>query len=366
VRFHVLGIPHTATNKDYTSCAFTQKVVTLCQMLKMRGHYVIHYGNAASRAWCDEQVNVTAMGEVLPPDRIFEFNLQASYYRTFTTNAIAGIRARAQPNDFLLCPFGAGHSAIGQAFPQLLVVESGIGYSGGFFAPFKVFESYAMLHAYYGTTAVQTADKFRWYEVVIPNAYDPADFTFGAEKDDYLLFLGMRHGGIGKGIRVAADAAAEAGRKLIVAGPGALPDDLPGDIEHAGLVGVEQRRQLLTRAAALLAPSIFLEPFCGAQVESFLSGTPVISTDWGSFGEYNVHGITGFRCRTHSEFVWAIQNIKQIGPYACRKWGENFTIERVSRLYDEYFRSVYETRVGKGWYEPHPERTDLETRKMLI
>ena len=33
-RIHVLGLPHTKTTKDFTACAYTQKVWKFCKMMK--------------------------------------------------------------------------------------------------------------------------------------------------------------------------------------------------------------------------------------------------------------------------------------------------------------------------------------------
>lgn len=72
-----------------------------------------------------------------------------------------------------------------------------------------------------------------------------------------------------------------------------------------GVVSPEERNRLMARARATLARSTFLDPFRGAQIESMLSGVPVISVDWGVFAEYNVDGVTCCRCRTFELFVWA-------------------------------------------------------------
>lgn len=366
-RFHVLAVPHTISIPEYSACAFTQKVVKLCRMLKMLGHHVIHYGNAGSRVICDEHVTVTTESDLsecypghdwttmgFPP-----FDLQDSIYQTFTTNAITALRQRARPRDFLLCPFGAGHKAVADAFADLIVVESGIGYPSGSFAPWRVFESYAVMHVYQGQSRLNSMSNEMWYDVVIPNAFDLNEFDYSEAKGDFFLFLGRV--GPGKGTHIAIETVKQIDGRIVVAGAGPEHAGPPCDnVITLGVVGPSVRRHFLSAAKAVFCPSMYLEPFCGVQIEAMLSGTPVISTDWGAFAEYNLHGVTGYRCRTLEQFTWAARNIDRIRPRACREWAErNFSLERIAGLYDEYFWSVAQVYGGKGWYADKPDRRDL-------
>ena len=365
MRFHVLGIPHTITTPEYSTCAFTQKVVKLCKLLKAQGHYVIHYGHQDSKVECNEHVTVTKRYDLSKAygdhdwrkNGFPTFQFNDWVYQAFTTRANLELTANKQPGDFLLCTFGFGHKAIADAHMDMIVCEPGIGYPQGGYAPYRVFESYSIMHAYQGQKLIEWAKNDRWYDAVIPNYFDLADFIFSAEKDDYFLFLGRVNAG--KGVHIAQQLAKITDTRLIVAGSGDFEFDTEAKIERIGVVNPAERSKLLSRAKATICASTFMEPFCGTQIESMLSGTPVISSDFGAFAEYNLHGITGYRCKTFEHFEWAARNIGNINPVDCRKWGERFSLENIAPMYDEYFQSAADSRSADAWYAKHPERTSL-------
>jgi len=353
MRFHALGLPHTKTNKDFNACAYTQKVLKFGKMMTDLGHEVIHYGHNDSDLVCTEHVGVLddktyniSYGRYDFNSHMFRFDQNKDLaYLVWWENAAREIEKRKQPGDFLLPFWGSGVKPVCDAHPEMIHVEPGIGYSSGHFATYKIFESYAIYHAYCGLDAVATCTQ-KWYETVIPNYFDENDFTYCDEKDDYFLYLGRVYEGKGLGIAISTTKAI--GAKLIIAGQMDYnnPYEIPDHCVYMGHADIEMRRNLMSKAKGLFLPSRYVEPFGGVQIEALLSGTPTITSDWGAFVENNHNGITGFRCRTPGDYLWAAKNIDKINPSTCRQFGMGFTLNHIGKRYEKFFKDLqqYEAR----------------------
>ena len=113
--------------------------------------------------------------------------------------------------------------------------------------------------------------------VVTPLAVDP-EFRPGGRRGDYVLYVGSIEPR--KRPLVAADAAAAAGRRLVVVGPerdASLAAQLRArGAELRGYVEKDELARLYREAAALLAPTQY-EGFGLTVAEAMASGTPVVA-----------------------------------------------------------------------------------------
>ncbi len=148
------------------------------------------------------------------------------------------------------------------------------------------------------------------------------------EKEPYLLCLARICED--KGQSIALEVARRAGMRLVLAGkveatPAGI-DYFEGEIAPfidghrvvhiPNVVGVDKAR-LLARAAALIAPLQWDEPFGLALVEAMASGTPAICTRRGAAPELIEHGVTGFLADDIDDMVGAVHDVGDIDPLEC-------------------------------------------------
>lgn len=361
MRFHILGLAHTKTNEEYMPCAYTQKVLKIIPMIQSLGHEIIHYGAEGSVVPCEhitvvsDEIQKQAYGDYNWRKEFFKHNQNDIAYRTFNENAIHEINARKKNDDFLLIPFGGYQLPVIHGVGLYLTVEMGIGYDG-YCTDFRVFESYAWMHYIYGKYNLSAA----WYDAVIPNYFNVNDFTYNDKPQEYFSYIGRLIPD--KGVQTAIDTSRILGMKLKIAGQGDLSqfNTKDADVEYLGTVDAKGRDELLRNAQLNFLPTQYIEPFGGTAVECQLCGTPALTTDWGVFNETVLHGITGYRCRTLDDFVWAARNVKSLDRKAIRNWAaSNFSTERVSKMYGEYFFKLHGL-YDKGWYKINEDRVELD------
>lgn len=327
-------------------------------MMTSLGHEVILYAGDENDAAVSELVTCITRNRqrelgIPGPERVFDasFDIREPQWRQMNDMAVLGIRRRAQPGDLLCVMGGYNHKPIMEA-TGLRTVEFGIGYPGSF-APFRVFESYAWMHATYAFQQGLSEANGNFYDTVIPSYFEPDAFPAGDGSGGYLLYIGRLTQR--KGLQVVKDLAERTGLPLVVAGDGE-PDQIPPGADYIGHVNPEQRAKAMGQAIATVVPTLYLEPFGSVACESMMCGTPVITTDWGAFTETVVQGWNGWRCRTLGEFEWAANHADTLDRDLIRRYAvERFSVDKVRWSYDRYLHKVEEV----DWYEaatpPMPE-----------
>lgn len=350
MRFHLVGLPHTQVTRQYDWCAYTAKLRRFAGMMHSLGHDVFVYAGVENVADCTEHVEVVHEADLIewfgashwPQQSVFQhWDSNHPSWRTMNARAISEIRSRIRPGDFVGLISGTCQAEIYHAFKDThTVVEWGIGYSGTV-ADFRVFESYAWAHHVAG---LQHSDQIRYFDTVIPNSYDDCEFRPRFDAGEYLLFM-ARPTPL-KGMEIVREIAKRTDLPVVTAGQG--QPWLEG-ADHRGVVLGREKADLLAGAAALLSPTTYLEPFGGVTIEAMLSGTPVITTDWGAFSETVINHTNGFRCRTLAQFMDATELAPSLDREAVRASATKYLTERVRFQYEDYFESLLSLG-GEGWY----------------
>jgi glycosyltransferase involved in cell wall biosynthesis len=156
--------------------------------------------------------------------------------------------------------------------------------------------------------------------------------------------------------RPPIDAARRVGLPIVVAGKCSEPVEReyfrtqiePGlgpDVMIFGTADATAKRDLLSRAAALVFPILWDEPFGMVMIEAMACGTPVVALRRGSVPEVVVHGVTGVLCDDPVELPAAIAAARRLAPAACREHVRSrFDVDTMVAGYEALYRKALITR----------------------
>ena len=188
----------------------------------------------------------------------------------------------------------------------------------------------------------------------VHNAVDVASFPYRERKDDYVLWLGRFCDQ--KGAHLAIDAARAAGLPIVLAGKCTEPAErayfarevtrrLGPGVHYVGEADAAQKRQLLSRARALVFPVQWEEPFGLVMIEAMACGTPVIALRRGSVPEIVADGITGIIADHPAALPGALAAATRFDPARCRQHVlDRFDLPTMAAGYER----IYRMQIGRA------------------
>jgi glycosyltransferase involved in cell wall biosynthesis len=190
---------------------------------------------------------------------------------------------------------------------------------------------------------------------VVHNGIPVDRYPFTSEKDNYLLFVGRASRD--KGPALAIEIARRLGRHLVIAMKTNEPSERaywrevlqpliasdPVGIDVAPNPKHERKTALMARAAAVVLPIQWAEPFGLVMPEANACGTPVVAFDMGAAREVIAHGETGFVVPPGDldAFCAAVDQTKELLPRDCRTHViKRFSVQRMVADYERVYRAV--------------------------
>jgi glycosyltransferase involved in cell wall biosynthesis len=189
---------------------------------------------------------------------------------------------------------------------------------------------------------------------VIHHGIDLKTYLPGPGDGEYLLFMGRMS--TDKGVAGALRVARASGRRLVLATKirEAAERDyfereikplLGSDDEMLTEPPIAKRLDLLQRAAALINPIVWPEPFGLVMAEALATGTPVLTYRSGAAPEIIDDGITGFLCSDEADMIAAIDRIPELDRTSCRTAAEErFSLSRMARDHVTLYQAILAER----------------------
>ena len=128
-------------------------------------------------------------------------------------------------------------------------------------------------------------------------------------------------------------------------------------VDYIGEISDAEKGDFLGKAAAVLCPYDWPEPFGLVLIEALACGTPVVAYRRGSIPEIIDDGITGFICENLNEMVSALSRLPGIKRQDCRQAFEaRFTVTRMAKDYLRLYEKIVDQH-QKRFTKRRPVRT---------
>ena len=388
IRLHILGLAHTITRDEYSNCAYTGKIQRFAPMMRSCGYEVYHYGIEGSISGADKNFNVLNTEEwnhlevtsykFLHPtlndaEVIKELNDKTKMvgklgnyttplYKEYNKrlNTLLKTNYRSIKTDIICLPYGPAHND-SLVNLKALTIESGIGYSNSF-ANYRIFESDAWLHS--TLSKEKKWGQFYWF--VVPNYFNVIEWPLNLKPIfNTIGFFGRIIKN--KGMDIVVNIANRFPHiKILICGQGdpTIYLNKASNIIYKPPISGKERAYYLNSLVALIAPTTFIEPFCGVAVEAQLCGTPVITVDYGALTETIEQFKTGIRCHTLADFCYGVQMAldgKFNRQYIHNRAVEKYDMYNIAKKYDYTFKNMLDIHNGKGGW--HAKESHLECLK---
>jgi glycosyltransferase involved in cell wall biosynthesis len=385
-RIHIYGNPTVPSSLELTCDAFTMTAYKYAKALKEIGCYIIFYGTLEYKddysGVYDEYISISNLemfkkisrtmdviscfsrGEYLS-NLLSEDDLKEKINLSdaIGLNFYRSLDKTVKKNDILLTFFDVSYGCLYKKFEELggIVIEGLCQYSTQDWTLRFNRSVFSSTHEMNLRHKIQKSKGE--HHIVIPPFFDENDFIYNPkirnEKGPFLYLARLQ---ACKGIDLFIELAKHYTDKIFwIAGQGKCKNkklyyqgynkeekhvnlkEYP-NIIYKGCVGKEKRAVLLSKASALIQPSIYDEPFGWNVIEANMSGTPVITSDRGGFLDTVKYGLNGYRTSltvSWEKWDYLFEKVIKLSPSVCRYYAlSKYTKQVVIPKYIDFIKNV--------------------------